>query len=157
MAFPFFESVADGVPERGEGAGKRLPPDSPMEERTGSAKKLLYFGMKNAYDFKRVERRNFPPVRFFGPIEKKYLGFLGLLIFGVLLFTIFGSRGLMQIYQLREERDRIQVNNARLEDENKKLAEQIRRLRTDKQGIERIAREEMMLVRKGEIVYQFEK
>jgi len=38
MAFPFFESVADGVPERGEGAGKRLPPDSPMEEGTGSPK-----------------------------------------------------------------------------------------------------------------------
>jgi cell division protein FtsB len=96
-------------------------------------------------------------VRFFGPIEKKYLGFLALLIFGVLLFTVFGSRGLMQIYQLREERDRIQMNNARLEDENKKLAEQIRRLRTDKDEIERIAREEMMLVGKGEIVYQFEK
>lgn len=96
-------------------------------------------------------------MRFFGPIEKKYLGFLALLIFGVLLFTVFGSRGLMQIYQLREERDRIQMNNARLEDENKKLAEQIRRLRTDKDEIERIAREEMMLVGKGEIVYQFEK
>ena len=59
--------------------------------------------------------------------------------------------------QLREERDRIQVSNARLEDENKKLAEQIRRLRTDKEEVERIAREEMMLVGKGEIVYQFDK
>ena len=113
--------------------------------------------MKNAYDFKKVERSGSPAVRFFGPIEKKYLGFLGLLIFGVLLFTVFGSRGLMQIYQMREERDRIQMNNARLDDENKKLAEQIRRLRTDKHEIERIAREEMMLVGKGEIVYQFEK
>ena len=63
----------------------------------------------------------------------------------------------MQIYQLREERDRIQMSNARLEDENKKLAGQIRRLRNDKDEIERIAREEMMLVGKGEIVYQFEK
>ena len=96
-------------------------------------------------------------MRFFGPIEKKYLVFLSLLIFGVLLFGVFGSRGLMQVYELREERDRIQVNNARLEDENKKLAEQIRRLRTDKDEIERIAREEMMLVGKGEIVYQFDK
>jgi cell division protein FtsB len=113
--------------------------------------------MGNAYDFKRVERRCFSPVRFFGPLEKKYLAFLALLIFGVLLFAIFGSRGLMQIYQMREERDRIQMSNARLEDENKKLAEQIRRLRTDKDEIERIAREEMMLVGKGEIVYQFEK
>lgn len=96
-------------------------------------------------------------MRFFGPIEKKYLLFLSLLICGVLFFAVFGSRGLMQIYQLREERDRIQMSNARLEDENKKLAGQIRRLRNDKDEIERIAREEMMLVGKGEIVYQFEK
>ena len=96
-------------------------------------------------------------MRFFGPIEKKYLLFLSLLICGVLFFAVFGSRGLMQIYQLREERDRIQMSNARLMDENKKLADQIRRLRNDKDEIERIAREEMMLVGKGEIVYQFEK
>jgi len=96
-------------------------------------------------------------VRFFGPLEKKYLVFLALLILGVLLFAVFGSRGLMQIYQLQEERDRIQMSNARLEDENKKLGEQIQRLRTDKDEIERIAREEMKLVGKGEIVYQFEK
>jgi cell division protein FtsB len=113
--------------------------------------------MKNAYDFKKVERSPFVSVRFFGPLDKKYLVFLSLLIVGVLLFAVFGSRGLMQIYQLREERDRIQMSNARLEDENRKTAEQIRRLRTDKQEIERIAREEMMLVGKGEIVYQFEK
>jgi len=96
-------------------------------------------------------------VRFFGPLEKKYLVFLALLIWGVLLFAVFGSRGLMQIHQLREERDRIQMSNARLEDENKKLSEQVQRLRTDKDEIERVAREEMKLVGKGEIVYQFEK
>jgi cell division protein FtsB len=96
-------------------------------------------------------------VRFFGRLEKKYLAFLSLLIFGVLLFTVFGSRGLVQIFQMREEKDRILMGNARLEEENKKLSEQIHRLRTDKDEIERIAREEMMLVGKGEIVYQFEK
>jgi cell division protein FtsB len=113
--------------------------------------------MEKAYDFNRLERRCFPSVRFFGPLEKKYLVSLALLILGVLLFVLFGSRGLMQIYQMREERDRIQSSNARLEEENKKLAEQIHRLRTDKDEIEKVAREEMMLVGKGEIVYQFEK
>ncbi len=96
-------------------------------------------------------------MRFFGRLEKKYLAFLSLLILGVLLFTVFGSRGLVQIFQMREEKDRILMGNARLEEENKKLSEQIHRLRTDKDEIERIAREEMMLVGKGEIVYQFEK
>jgi len=96
-------------------------------------------------------------VRFFGPLQKKYLLFLGLFISGMLLFALFGSRGLIQIYKLKEERDRIQTNNARLQEENRRLGEQINRLRTDKDEVEKIAREERGMVRKGEIVYQFEK
>ena len=96
-------------------------------------------------------------MRFFGPIQKKYLLFLGLFISGMLLFAIFGSRGLMQIYRLKEERDRIQTNNARMQEENRKLGDQILRLRSDKDEVEKIAREERGMVKKGEIVSQFEK
>ncbi len=96
-------------------------------------------------------------MRFFGPLQKKYLLFLGLFISGMLLFALFGSRGLIQIYKLKEERDRIQAGNARLQEENRRLEEQINRLRTDKEEVEKIAREERGMVRKGEIVYQFEK
>jgi len=96
-------------------------------------------------------------MRFFGPLQKKYLLFLGLFISGMLLFALFGSRGLMQIYKLKEERDRIQASNARLQEDNRKLGEQINRLRNDKDEVEKIAREERGMVKKGEIVYQFEK
>ena len=75
----------------------------------------------------------------------------------MLLFAIFGSRGLIQIYKLKDERNRIQMSNARLEEENRKLAEQIGRLRNNKEEVEKVAREELGLVKKGEIVYQFEK
>ncbi len=70
---------------------------------------------------------------------------------------VFGGRGLMQIYQLKVERDRIQVANAVLSQENKKLAEQIACLRHNQDEIEKIAREDLGLARKGEIIYQFEK
>jgi len=96
-------------------------------------------------------------VRFFGPLQKKYLLFLGLFISGMLIFALFGSRGLVQIYKLKEERDRMQTGNVRLQEDNRKLGEQINRLRNDKDEIEKIAREERGMVKKGEIIYQFEK
>lgn len=96
-------------------------------------------------------------MRFFGSIQKKYLLSLAILISAMLLLAIFGSRGLMQIYKLKEDRGRIQVSNARLEEENRRLAEQIHRLRHNKEEVEKVAREELGLVKKGEIVYQFEK
>lgn len=75
----------------------------------------------------------------------------------LITFTVFGGRGLWQIYLLKVERDRILASNALLNEENRKLAEQIARLRNDKKEIEKIVREELGLVRKGEIIYQFEK
>jgi len=96
-------------------------------------------------------------VRFFGSIQKKYFIFLAVFISGMFLFAIFGSRGLVQIYKSEEERKRIQMSNARLQEDNRKLADQIRRLRNNREEVEKVAREELGLVKKGEIVYQFEK
>jgi cell division protein FtsB len=96
-------------------------------------------------------------VQFSGVIRKKYLFLLGLSVCGMILFAVLGGRGLMHIYQLKEERNRIQGSNARLQEENRKLTEKINRLRTNKEEVEKVAREELGLVKKGEIVYQFEK
>ena len=63
----------------------------------------------------------------------------------------------MQIYHLKEERNRIEGSNARLQEENRKLAEKVNRLRNNKDEVEKVAREELGLVKKGEVVYQFEK
>jgi len=64
----------------------------------------------------------------------------------------------MQIYHVKEEREKIRMANARLREENQKLAEQAARMRQNKrEEVEKIAREEMGLVKRGEVVYQFEK
>ena len=115
------------------------------------------FGMGNAYDFRKVERRSGSSVQFSGFIRKKYLLWVGLSVAGMILFAVFGGRGIMQIYQLKEERNRIQESNARLQEDNRKLAEKISRLRNSKEEVEKVAREELGLVKKGEIVYQFDK
>jgi cell division protein FtsB len=94
---------------------------------------------------------------FFRSLPKKYLLCLGALVSAMIFFTLFGGRGLLQIYHLKEERDRIHLANARLREENQKLALQMQRLRHQKEEVEKIAREELGLVKKGEIIYQFEK
>jgi len=73
-----------------------------------------------------------------------------------LFFGILGGRSLMQIYHLKGEREKIRIANARLREENQKLAEQIERMKHNKEEVERIAREELGLVKKGELVYKFE-
>jgi cell division protein FtsB len=96
-------------------------------------------------------------MRLFKSFRKKYWFYLAGFIAVMLFFGIIGGRSLMQIYHLKEEREKIRITNARLREENQKLAEQIERMRHNKkEEIERIAREELGLVKKGELVYKFE-
>jgi cell division protein FtsB len=90
--------------------------------------------------------------------RKKYLFYLAGLSAFLLFFAVFGGRSLMEIYHLKEEREKIKIANARLREENQKLAEQLARMKHNKkEEVEKIAREELGLVRKGEVVYRFEK
>ena len=91
------------------------------------------------------------------PVSRKFWVLILLFLAALITFTVFGGRGLWQIYLLKLERDRILIGNALLNEENRKLTEQIVRLRNDKKEIEKIVREELGLVRRGEIIYQFEK
>ena len=95
-------------------------------------------------------------MRFLGFINSKYLICLSIFVTSMILFTLFGSRGLIQVYQLKGERERILKSNARLQEENKRITEQIKKLKSNKEEIERVAREEFGFVRKDEMVYQFE-
>ena len=97
-------------------------------------------------------------MRFFGSIQKKYLFCLAGLVIVMFLLAVFGARGLWQIYSLKEERQKIWTSNASLVTENRRLADQVERMRSHKkEEVERIAREELGLVKKGERIYQFEK
>jgi cell division protein FtsB len=96
-------------------------------------------------------------VRFSGSFSKKYLLYLASFIAVLFFFTIFGGRGLIQIYHLKREREKIECGNARLRAENQKLPAQIERMKHSKDEVEKIAREELGLVKRGEVVYQFER
>jgi len=91
--------------------------------------------------------------------RKKKWYFIPLLVFVVItaLLTIFGNRGLIRVYKLSKERDSINVYNGKLKAENDALGEEIQRLKADNKYIEMIARKEMGMIGKNEVVYQFEK
>ncbi len=68
---------------------------------------------------------------------------------------VLDERGLPRYRALRSELAEIERTNARLRDEVRRLDSDVRGLRTDERAIERIARDELGMVREGEIVFQF--
>jgi cell division protein FtsB len=82
-----------------------------------------------------------------------------LLISIMAFFTVFGDKGLLRAYRLKKELQSIERENKKLEQENEKLREEIKRLDDktyDPKYIEMLAREELGLVKKGEIVFEFD-
>ena len=73
----------------------------------------------------------------------------------ILFFTVFGERGLLRIYEMRQEKQRIERTVADLNIENQKLRLSIEALHSDRHQLERIARKELGLVRPNEVIYQF--
>ena len=85
-------------------------------------------------------------------------GFLILLgfIFFILIYSCFGERGIMNLLVLKKELREIEGYKQSLKVENDKLKDYIYLLKNDKRFIENIAREELGLVKAGEIVYFFD-
>ena len=79
-----------------------------------------------------------------------------MLVSVMIFFTFFGEKGLLQVYRLRRELKEIERVNMELRQENERLRAEIGNLRTNKKYIEELARRELGLVKKGEIVYQFD-
>jgi cell division protein FtsB len=79
-----------------------------------------------------------------------------LLLSVMIFFAFFGDKGLLQVYRLRRELREIERANKELQQENERLRAEIDNLGTNKSYIEELARRELGLVKKGEIVYQFD-
>ncbi len=86
--------------------------------------------------------------------RRTYLIPAGCLAF-ILFFTVFGERGLLRIYEMRQEKTRIDGKVSELKSENDKLRTEIAALHNDRYHLERIARKDLGLVKPNEIIYQF--
>jgi cell division protein FtsB len=83
------------------------------------------------------------------PWVRRALVFLACVI---LLDSLFGDRGLAETMRARREHRRAAAELARLKDQNAALRDETHRLAADPATIEAVARQELGLVRPGEIL-----
>jgi cell division protein FtsB len=89
-----------------------------------------------------------------GLLVRIALSVVGFLTFAIVLLTLFNDNGYFAVRQQKQTLAALQQENASIIEENKKLREDIEALKTDPFVIEKIAREELKLVRPGEIVIE---
>jgi cell division protein FtsB len=70
-------------------------------------------------------------------------------------YTMVGERGVFHLWRLKGEKARLDEQNFALQKENESLRQRVSRLRHDNFYLEKIAREELNLVRPGEVIYRF--
>jgi len=95
-------------------------------------------------------------MKFLAQISSRWpLYLLTALILLLFVYTIVGERGAIHLWRLRGEKITLDEKNYRLQKENEALRQRISRLRTDDLYLEQVAREELNLVRPGEVIYRF--
>jgi cell division protein FtsB len=72
----------------------------------------------------------------------------------LLLQDVFGTHGLLAMRRAQKEAARVQLEIDQINQENRRLQENVKALKTDPAAIERIAREEMGLARPGEYIFK---
>lgn len=81
------------------------------------------------------------------------LGFVSLISF--LMVRLLRGRDLDRLDQMSNEYRKLLIHNKSLKKENRLLEKSVDALRSDQRTLERIAREEHSMVRKDEIIFQF--
>jgi cell division protein FtsB len=87
-----------------------------------------------------------------GLLPRIAVGVFGLLTVGMLLLAVFDPHGALAVRKQHAKRDQVTSDVASLSKENEQLKKEIDSLRHDPAMIERIAREQLKLVKPGEII-----
>jgi len=94
---------------------------------------------------------------FLPPLPRKHKGTLLTCIVVLILFVIAavnGDHGLIHLLHMRSEQSELEHTAFNLQQQNERLRKRIWRLQSDDHYIEKLARERLGLVRKGEIMYR---
>ncbi len=75
---------------------------------------------------------------------------------GYMPFSAFGPDGVAKALRLEQDLSKLEVKNQELRQENTDLQRQVESLRVDRGAIERVARDELGMVRPEDIVFLFE-
>ena len=81
----------------------------------------------------------------------------GLLVMAIVVvpLQILDEQGLPRYRMLRTELEEVRERNAELRRQARALNNQVERLRSDPSAVESVARDELGMVRDGELVFQF--
>jgi cell division protein FtsB len=86
---------------------------------------------------------------------RRKLATAGMLLLAVMLgyHVVFGANGMVAYQHKRAENHKLQQDILRLEQENGRISQKVRELKSDPRAIEREAREQLKYARPGEVVY----
>ena len=84
--------------------------------------------------------------------QKIFLLIVILVLFSLLVFIMFSDSGLADLFKLKSEKERLLQENIRLKRENLTMYRMIERLKNDPEYIESIARKELGMIKKGEVI-----
>lgn len=73
----------------------------------------------------------------------------------IAILSVGGNRSLVKIYQMSKTRAELHREIGRLRQANQELALEVQSFKSDPGQVEAIAREELGLIKPGEVVYQF--
>ena len=76
-----------------------------------------------------------------------------MVIFLMFAYAIFGSRGVLRIFQAEKQKHELQLELAELRQQQEQLRYEIERLQKDKSYWEHLARTKLGMVREGELIY----
>jgi cell division protein FtsB len=87
-------------------------------------------------------------------VQKNLTWLLGGALALLLLQDVFGTHGLIAMRRSQQEAARVQQEINQLDEENRRLQENVQSLKSDPAAIEHIAREEMGLAKPGEYIFK---
>ncbi|HEY0704350.1 MAG TPA: septum formation initiator family protein [Candidatus Acidoferrales bacterium] len=88
--------------------------------------------------------------------RRNALWFLVLALVWLLVQDIFGTHGVLAMHRSQLERDKLQGEIQQIDNENQKLQDNVRDLKSDPTTMERLGREELGLGRKYEQIFKTE-
>jgi len=103
---------------------------------------------------RRLSRRGFPNGEKTGR-ARRYLLFAACFFLLILLLSLFSSRGLLSLYRLYRTEQHLQTQISELKSGNEVLRGEVSAWENDASRIEMAARDELGLVKPGELIYQF--
>ncbi len=88
--------------------------------------------------------------------KRFFLLAIGVVLTIIIVFTIVGDKGLVDVIRLKNEKERIVLKKNALEEENRELLHRIELLKKDTRYIEEVARRELGMIGKNEVLYIIE-